>query len=216
MRAARSILLFDLGGVLIESVHFEELRRLMLSSLSDQELRNIWMRSPAVRAFEGGKVSAAEFGQTITKEFGISVSADDFIAQFKTWPKGFYAGAQALVEHLRQSYRVGCLSNSNSLHWGSHIESVFDFAYSSHLTGFMKPDATAFEHVVRGQGVRAEEICFFDDSVINIDAARKVGMEAHNTVGFQGLIEVLEKQLNFDLPPNHRIQTDARKNGARD
>jgi len=186
----------------------------MASSLSDQELRNTWMRSPAVRAFEGGNMPPAEFGQAITEEFGLSVSGDDFIAQFKTWPKGFYPGAQALVEHLRQYYRVGCLSNSNSLHWGLHIESLFDFAYSSHLTGFMKPDAAAFEHVAREQGVHAGAICFFDDSVINVDAARRVGMEAYHTFGFEGLVRTLEKRLDIDLPPDHRIQPSSRKNGA--
>jgi putative hydrolase of the HAD superfamily len=207
MSTPRSILLFDLGGVLIESIHFDELKKLMASSLSDQELRNIWMRSAAVREFEGGKIPPAQFGRRITEELGLSLSGDDFIAQFTLWPKGFYPGAERLIQHLRRSHRVGCLSNSNHLHWGAHIEAEFDFAYSSHLTGFMKPDQMAFEHVVRAQGVAPQAICFFDDSLINIEGARQAGMEAHHAVGLEALVEVLEERLEFSLPAEFRMLT---------
>jgi glucose-1-phosphatase len=152
-----------------------------------------------VREFEGGRIVPAEFARRITRELGLALSADDFIAQFATWPKGFYRGAERLIRQLRSTHRVGCLSNSNSLHWGKHIEAPFDFAYSSHLTGFMKPDQEAFEHVARDQAVAAEAVCFFDDSLINIDAARRAGMEAHHTVGFEALLEVLEKRLDLSL-----------------
>lgn len=192
MARSQQILLFDLGGVLIKSIHFEALRELMRFSGSEQELRELWMACPSVRAFEGGKISATEFGRSIVEALSLSVAPDDFLSAFVTWPQGFYEGAKELIATLRKSYRVGCLSNSNSLHWTPEVEAAFDFAYSSHLTGHMKPDATAFEYVASAQRTSPEAIAFFDDSLVNVHAARKVGMTAHHTVGFTDLIAVLK------------------------
>lgn len=172
--------------------------------MTDQELRNLWMGSPTVRQFEGGHLEPALFARTITSEMALSCSPEDFIAAFATWPKGFYAGAKTLLTELRERYRVGCLSNSNSLHWTSEIESAFDFAYSSHLTGLMKPDSAAFEHVASQQWVRPSEICFFDDSQLNVEAARSVGFQAFHTVGFDELVRVLEREGLINTPSNSR------------
>jgi glucose-1-phosphatase len=189
---APDILLFDLGGVLIRSTHFEALRELMRFDGPEQELRERWMACPAVRAFEGGRISATDFGASIVEALRLSVTPDEFLSAFATWPQGFYEGAGELVAKLRKSYRVGCLSNSNSLHWTAEIEATFDFAYSSHLTGHLKPDAAAFDHVVSAQRARPQAMVFFDDSLVNVHSARKAGMVAHHTMGFTELLQVLE------------------------
>jgi len=194
MDRSPQILLFDLGGVLIRSVHFEALRELMKFDGSDQTLREMWLQCRAVRAFERGKISPDEFGSEIVKELRLSIAPSAFLSAFQTWPQGFYDGARDLISKLRESYRVGCLSNSNPLHWTAELDAEFDFAYSSHLTGHMKPDAIAFEHVVVTQRSEPEAIAFFDDSLVNVRAARSARMIAHHTVGYVELVTVLERE----------------------
>jgi HAD superfamily hydrolase (TIGR01509 family) len=58
----------------------------------------------------------------------------------------------------------------------------------------MKPDAIAFEHVVAGQRCEPAAITFFDDSLVDVRAARKVGMIAHHTVAYAELVAVLERE----------------------
>ena len=50
-----SVLLFDLGGVLIENVGFERFNALLSSPIPLEELKTQWLASPAVRSFETGR-----------------------------------------------------------------------------------------------------------------------------------------------------------------
>jgi putative hydrolase of the HAD superfamily len=66
------------------------------------------------------------------------------------------------------------------VHWARFPElpELFDSIFASHLTGFLKPDPEAFEHVLRELDVRANAVWFFDDLLQNVEAARKVGIRA--------------------------------------
>ena len=187
-----STLLFDLGGVLVDIAHFRELRKLKAWTGPEAALRELWAGCAAGRGLESGRLAAEAFGTGAVRELGLSIAPADFVAQFRTWTKDFYPGALALLAELRKSYRVGCLSNSNMLHWGQRFVEPFDFAYSSHLIGHMKPDAAAFEHVLREQNLAPQEVCFFDDSQSNVAAARRLGMQAHHVQDFPDLLEKLE------------------------
>jgi glucose-1-phosphatase len=187
-----SVLLFDLGGVLVDIAHYRELRALKAWTGTEDALRDLWFQCISGRELERGRISADAFGAGAVRELGLAVRPEAFVESFRTWTKDYYPGALDLLSELRNSYRVGCLSNSNALHWGPRFEAPFDFAYSSHLIGHMKPDAAAFEHVLREQKVMPAAVCFFDDSAANVEAARRLGMQAHHVQGFGDLTEKLE------------------------
>ena len=92
-----------------------------------------------------------------------------------------------MLSELRSTYAVCCLSNSNEAHWTDAITDHFDFAFSSHLIGRIKPDRDAFEHVLDNIGVEAQAVHFFDDALINVEAARSLGLNAYRTVGYKSL-----------------------------
>jgi putative hydrolase of the HAD superfamily len=187
MPQIRPILLFDLGGVLIESDMFTELRRLTGSAHSEAELISHWLANPVARAFELGRCTPADFSHSIVREFRLSMAPDDFLSAFATWPKGFYPGVEALLAELRQSHTVCCLSNSNEVHWTNAPIGHFDHAFSSHLIGCIKPDRDAFDHVLSTLGATPGDVHFFDDAPVNVEAARACGLHAHHTPGFTAL-----------------------------
>lgn len=188
-----SLLLFDLGGVLIENTVFENLYRLMPYSADRTALKDRWLKSPAVRRFEIGASSAPEFAVEFIGEWEISFSPEHFLAEFASWPKGFYPHARNLLLTLRQKYRVGCLSNSNSLHWQKFggFKDEFDIALSSHLLGVIKPDREAFLRALSECDCESREVYFFDDSLTNVQAAEKVGIRAFHVDGFPALQQTL-------------------------
>ncbi|HEX7069687.1 MAG TPA: HAD family phosphatase [Rhodothermales bacterium] len=194
--ARQSVLLFDLGGVLIESVMFSELKRLMNTDRSEAELIDIWLRNPLTRRFELGRCPPEEFSRSVVREFGVNLDPAEFLASFSTWPKGFYDGAVGLLADLRSQHTVCCLSNSNEVHWTSSLTAHFDRAFSSHLIGCIKPDPEAFAYVLSEIDVPAERVHFFDDAPVNVEAARRLGLNAYHTVGF-GALQAELKQLGF-------------------
>jgi glucose-1-phosphatase len=186
------VLLFDLGGVLVDIAHYRELRALKSWTGPEEALRTLWAECAAGRELEHGRMAADEFGACAVRELGLSIEPQAFIESFRNWTKDFYPGALDLLAELRKSYRVGCLSNSNALHWGPRFETPFDFAYSSHVIGHMKPAPAAFEHVLREQKLSPASVVFFDDSEANVTAARKMGMQAHRVDGFADLCARIE------------------------
>lgn len=122
------VLIFDLGGVLVENEMFDQLPRMSARNLAGDELKSRWLRSRAVRTFELGRCSPREFASSLVDEFRLTVSPGEFVSAFSAWPTGFSAGAVELLRKLRSQYVVGCLSNSNELHWTDDVTGHFDHA----------------------------------------------------------------------------------------
>jgi len=185
------VLVFDLGGVLVVNDVFEELQKLVVGDIFVDALRTSWLRSAAVRAFELGICSPEKFAESIVEEFELAVTPSRFLSAFANWPKGLHPGADFLLADLRKRFLIGCLSNSNEIHWTTQVTSHFDFSYSSHLMKRIKPDVGVFEFVTAALGCAPHEIIFFDDSRLNIDSATRYGWEAYLTDGYSELQRVL-------------------------
>jgi len=190
------VVLFDLGGVLVENAGEQSLSSLLPYELSRQEIWKRWLASDAVRRFEGGQISPEEFAARFIEEWRLDLEPAAFIEAFAAWPRGLFDGAAALVRNLRTLHRVGCLSNTNALHWARFPElpALFDANFASHLTGFLKPDPEAFEHVLRELNVRAEAVWFFDDLLQNVEAARRAGIRAVQVRTFAELEPILRTE----------------------
>jgi len=179
MRSGR-VILFDLGGVLVENAGEQGLSSMLPYQLGRHEIWTRWLASDAVRRFERGEIAPEVFAARFIEEWGLALEPAAFMESFAAWPRGLFDGAAALVRNLRAQHRVACLSNTNALHWARlpELPELFDSIFASHLTGLLKPDAEAFEHVLRELDVRADAVWFFDDLLQNVEAARKVGIRA--------------------------------------
>lgn len=184
-----AVLLFDLGGVLVENVGFERLNSLLPAPMPMEELKTRWLASTAVRSFEIGVCSPHAFADALVLEWQLSLSPGEFLEAFALWPKGLYPGAAELLAQLRHRYVVACLSNSNAIHWQrfNGFREHFQISLSSHLLGKVKPDAACFAQALQKCGAEPSEVAFFDDSLTNITAARALGMLAFHV---NGLAEV--------------------------
>lgn len=182
------VILFDLGGVLIELAGVERMLELCNYTLSTDELWARWLASEGVRAFESGRTGAEEFGATMLSEFTLSITAAQFLEEFTVWPKSVFPGSFELLEQLAASYRLACLSNTNALHWPRVCNELglaryFQHTFASHLVGMLKPDLEIFQHVIEQLGYPPARILFLDDNQLNVAAARTAGMVAHRVAG---------------------------------
>ena len=173
---------FDLGGVLIE---FRGAAKLLewRPDLTHEESWRLWLSSPAVRAFETGRLEPREFAARLTTDLGLTVSPEDFLVEFAGWAVGPFAGAADLVRRIPSHIARATLSNTSHLHWQrfeaeTDLYRLFDHHFPSHLTGKIKPDVEAFEHVASALRREPESILFLDDQPINVHAAQKAGLRA--------------------------------------
>jgi len=175
-------ILFDLGGVLIQLGGINKM--MDWTGWDHDKFWRCWLASPSVRCFESGKITTEEFGLALVEEFNLPVQADDFLALFTSWPQGVYPGAEELLGKAGALYPLGCLSNTNSLHWDYLIERTqligyFDYLFPSHHTGLLKPDRLSFTNAADKMGLQPEQLLFLDDNQINIAGATKVGLRSY-------------------------------------
>jgi putative hydrolase of the HAD superfamily len=188
-------LLFDLGGVLIDWPGIAGLVDLARGACTPEEARQRWLRSPWVREHETGACSTAQFARGVVAEFGLPVTADQFLAAYNSWMRGPFAGALTLLEELSGSYHLACLSNVSQAHWdrleedarSSSLIRTFRHRFVSFEMGRMKPDRAAFEYVLEELPFPAGRIAFFDDNRECVETARALGLPAFEVRGVEAV-----------------------------
>ncbi len=189
------LLLFDLGGVLIE-VATTELHLLGGKDKSDVELWETWLTCPAVQLYEAGKISDGEFARGVLDAFSSAIPSEEFLQSFTAWPLGFYGGMTDLLRRLRRHYKLAYLSNSNPLHYPRfqrewQLDGYFDYHFASYKMGHVKPHAEIYQAVLATLPYSAQEIFFVDDNRLNVEMARSLGFQAEIVRGPEELLSVL-------------------------
>jgi len=195
------VLLFDVGGVLVELGGVEVILAWLGNRITAEELWRRWLQSDSVRGFETGQIDATQFAAGVIAEFGLAVEPQQFLESFVGWPTGLYPGTLEMLARIPRRYQRALLSNSNPLHWPRVLDEMrlgaaFDSHFVSHLTGRIKPDRQAFEHVLQSLGCRPAQVLFFDDNLLNIEAARTLGMHA---VQVRGLVEAQRALIELEI-----------------
>ena len=194
--AVPKVLLFDLGGVLVDGAGLRELPRMLARPMAPADLRRKWVSSPAVARFETGRCSSREFATAFIEEWGLVIGQDEFLARFTAWVGAPYPETAELLSGLGRGHALACLSNTNAVHWESlrrmdGLGPVLERPFLSHRLGLMKPAREVFVEVARQLGCEPGEIAFFDDGPENVDGAAKAGLSAHLTEGPVALRRVL-------------------------
>jgi len=188
LTANPQVLLFDVGGVLVQLSGVKTMLEWMGETATSEEMWHMWLHSTPVREFERGRMGAAEFAAAVTTEFRLPVQPQEFLDSFTGWVTGLYPGTLEMLAQIPSSYQRAVLSNSNVLHWTRVIDDLrlgaaFEHQFVSHLTGRIKPDADAFQGVVESLGCRPKDVLFLDDNILNIEAAKRFGMQAIRVQG---------------------------------
>jgi len=185
--AAIDMVLFDLGGVLIDFGGVAPMKELA-GIESDDELWRRWLTCRWVRSFERGHCSAEEFAVGVVSDWSLPVEPEAFLDAFRSWPGAPLPGAESLLRMVQRAMPAGCLSNTNAVHWQEHfarwpILDAFDFRFLSFELGMVKPDRDMFDHVAQLIPAPASRILFLDDNLVNVEGAVAAGFVAMQVRG---------------------------------
>ncbi len=192
------VVLFDLGGVLVDPGGVDEMRQ--LSGIeSDEELWTRWLTCRWVRDFEAGRCSTEEFAAGVVGDWQLAVSPDAFLAEFTSWHGGPYPGAAGLVAEVGAVARLGYLTNTNEVQWNAHLAGsplvdAFEFGFTSFELGVVKPDRAIFEAVAGRLPAPAGRVLFLDDNAVNVEGARASGFSARHVRGVDETRRVLVEE----------------------
>lgn len=182
--------IFDLGNVLIDLAFDRVVSNLCRDS--DQpaaEMVRTLEGAGGYRDLERGSVTFQGLHSLLRDQTGYRGGLDTFRAVWTDFFAGITPGMEALLETVRERYRVAFLSNSNEVH-AEVIPKMFpelfregDVMVFSHEHGCAKPDPEMFRKALEIIGAEAAECLYVDDLEANVVAARNAGMTAFHFRG---------------------------------
>jgi putative hydrolase of the HAD superfamily len=179
------VLLFDLGRVVLD-VSFDRVMSVWAAhaGCAADELAARFILDDAFRHHETGKIDDTAFFESLRQSLGISITDAQFLQGWNSIFSGEMTGISELLARAATRMPLYAFSNTNPAHV-AHFSAAFAEVlghfreiYLSSTIGLRKPDAAAYDHVVRAIGVPASKILFFDDSAANIEGARSRGLVA--------------------------------------
>ncbi len=178
-------LLFDLGRVVLD-IDFNKVVTTWAAHAGCEPAQLTVRFSPddAWRRHERGKISDAEFFEGLRGSLGIAISDAQFLEGWNAIFTGEMQGIADMLARAGQRLPLYAFSNTNSAHVAHFSRAYADVLghfreiYLSSSIGLRKPEAAAYDHVVKAIGVPACRIVFFDDSADNIEGARARGLAA--------------------------------------
>jgi putative hydrolase of the HAD superfamily len=178
-------LLFDLGRVVINIDFNQTLTRWAgHAGRTQADLSGRFGPDETFRRHETGEASDAEFFAALRETLGVELSDAQFLEGWNAIFAGEVPGMNALLARAASKLPLYAFSNTNRAHI-EHFSTAFaDILghfrqiFLSSTIGLRKPDAAAYDHVVKAIGLPAERIVFFDDLAENIEGARMRGLTA--------------------------------------
>ncbi len=179
-------LLFDLGRVVLD-IDFSKVVACWAGHAGCEPAhlagRFSW-RDEFYQQHEKGEISDAEFFTALRALLGVELSDAQFLEGWNEIFAGEMPGMPQLLARASQRLPLYAFSNTNSAHVEhfsqayADVLSHFREMFLSSAIGLRKPDAAAYDHVVKAIGVPASRIVFFDDLAENIEGARARGLTA--------------------------------------
>ena len=88
------VLLFDLGGVLVEYSGVRDIAPLLGAPASESEILARWSRCPHSRAYGIGALDRQTFAERFVHDWEVTVPPERFLQEFRSWSRRMLPGAQ--------------------------------------------------------------------------------------------------------------------------
>jgi len=177
------VLLFDIGRVVLD-IDFGKVMSIWAghAGCTPSDVAGRFVVDDTFRHHEIGKIDDAAFFESLRGSLGIAITDDQFLEGWNAIFAGEMAGIAPLLARAATRMPLYAFSNTNPAHVAHFSKAYADVLghfrkiFLSSTIGLRKPDAAAYDHVVKAIGVPASRIVFFDDLAENIEGARARGL----------------------------------------
>ena len=183
-------IIFDLGGVILDVDY--NLTRTAFEKLGVTHFDEMYSQANADKLFqklETGEITDDVFYKEFNRCTGLQLSDEEIRKAWDAMLLSFRKKSLEFLERIRPRYKTYLLSNTNYVHIAAFketlhqqigvktLEEYFDEAFYSCEIGLRKPDAACYEWVLKNLKIQPDETLFIDDSLHNIQGAKKAGLQ---------------------------------------
>lgn len=185
-------IIFDLGGVYFEDGSTNFVHKVVKEfSVPEERVWNV-IKGELGHQYRSGKIKAEEFWDKAKRCWGIDA---DTAKLSRMWIELYkpIMGTVDIVDGLRKAGHEVFFSSDNVqervdyLQSRYHFMDHFDGGVFSHLLGTRKPDPRMYITVLQKTSSQPNQCLFIDDKEINLEPARKLGMQTILFKGFEQL-----------------------------
>jgi glucose-1-phosphatase len=189
-----SAIVFDLGQVIVpfDYINFVEKVNKHKPGSGEKFLQLYKDNYSTHRDFEKGLLPEQEFISIMLNYLDHIIDGETFC---KYWSDIFTPDEKviSLLPRLKQKYKLYLISNTNSIHkkYGfQHYEflKLFDKLFLSHEMKHIKPEEEIYRAVEKISGFPSEEHIFIDDILEYVEAAKKIGWDGIQFLGYDDLV----------------------------
>jgi len=197
-------IIFDLGGIFL-NIDYQKTENAFLD-LGVSRFPEMFSQQTANDLFiqlETGRIPETDFYAAFRSESGLPwLTNTDIRDAWNAMLLDFPGERLQWLSMIREKYNVYLFSNTNAIHYkafmeimetahpGTDFNGFFRKAYYSHELGQRKPDLHAFEAILAEQQLDPSHTLFIDDTLKNIEAARKTGMQTIHLQAPQTLLDL--------------------------
>ena len=206
MQNVRNII-FDLGGVILD-IDFKRTEKAFidLGITNFGELFGLGHAASFFKDHEAGRITDDEFLDSLRKLANYSLAGEAVQKAWNALLISFPVERIELLKRLGGRYRLFLLSNTNAVHLSAFqkiyrenfnngsFNELFEKVYYSHEIRLRKPDKEIYQFVLKDSHLDAPETVFIDDALVNVEAAKELGMQAIHIKPGQSILDI-----NWDL-----------------
>lgn len=193
-----SAIVFDLGQVIVpfDYKYFVEKVNKHKPGIGERFLDLYKKNYNVHRDFEKGLIPEKVFISQMLDYLDNIIDAETFC---KYWSDIFSLNEDiiALLPELKNKYKLYLISNTNSIHkkfgFGNYaFLQLFDKLILSHEVKFIKPEKEIYIEVEKVSGLPSKEYIFIDDILEYVDAAKSLGWDGIQFIGYDDLVNNLK------------------------
>ena len=194
------VLLFDLGGVIIDidpSITINALKSMSKKSSEDfnaLDYKYYKEESSLLNFFfeyEKGNINDEKFRNGIRKFANLDLSNDKIDRIWNYVIVKINRDLLDVVLSLKNRYKIMILSNTNFIHkvyydklvvdiYGKTLKQLFDKVFYSFEIRSRKPELEIYQKVIDESSYSGKEILFFDDMKENLEIPKVIGMKTYH------------------------------------
>jgi len=185
-------IIFDLGGVLLDIDYQKSITAFEKLGLENfEEMFSQFKADALFEKLETGELGNEDFYRAIKKRTKLDITDAQIDQAWNALILHFRTGSLRVLEALSGKYQLYLLSNTNRIHLTYFkelftletgkplLDQYFSKAWYSSEVGLRKPGTAIFEFVLQEAELKAAETLFIDDTLINIETARRMGFKTH-------------------------------------
>ena len=192
----------DFGGVIVRTEdQGPRMRQAERLGMTAHDLEHIIFESETSQRASTGEITEEAHWLAVADALGVRrLEAEKINTEFFSGDRTDTALLDFL-RSLRPERKVGLISNAwsnlRALITRRKFEDVFDEMIISAEVGVMKPDPRIYRLALEKLGVQPEESVFLDDVLVNVEAARSIGMRAIQFTQPEKTLEELKQLLGY-------------------